>query len=274
MSLDRYYAANKAYWNERVDVNLRNWEVDGFLADPARLTDVVSADRDAVGEVRGKSLIHLQCHFGLDTLAWSRLGARAIGVDFSPRAIAVAADLATRIDSSARFVEADLYQAPRAVPELFDIVYTSGGVLCWLADIAGWANVIDRLLKPGGVFYIREAHPVLWSLEDERDDDKLVVGLPYFERSEPLRWQGDPVWEEDGRYNTSHTVQHCWPHGLGEIVTALIDAGLTIQFLREHKSCLWQALHFMIEGDDGWWRLPDGQERLPLMYSIRAVKPR
>ena len=82
------------------------------------------------------------------------------------------------------------------------------------------------------------------------------------------------MWEEDGRYNTSHTVQHCWPHGLGEIVTALIDAGLTIQFLREHKSCLWQALHFMIEGDDGWWRLPDGQERLPLMYSIRAVKPR
>ena len=156
---DRYSAANKAYWDERVDVNLRSWDVDDFLGEQARLTDVVTAGREAVGEVRGKSLIHLQCHFGLDTLAWSRLGARATGVDFSPRAIAVATDLAKRIDSSARFVEADLYEVPRATPEVFDIVYTSAGVLCWLPDIAGWANVISRLLKPGGVFYIRECPP-------------------------------------------------------------------------------------------------------------------
>ncbi len=265
----RFNAANKAFWNERVDTNLRDWDLDSFLGDPARLTDIVAADREAVGEVRGKSLVHLQCHFGLDTLAWSRLGAQTTGVDFSPRAIAVAVDLARRIGASTRFFEADLYETPRVIPEVFDIVYTSGGVLCWLPDLVAWANVISRLLKPGGVFYIREAHPALWSLEDERDDDQLVVGLPYFETTEPWRWDGDPVWEKAGLHRTT---QYNWSHGLGEIVNALIGTGLTIEFLKEHKTCLWQALPFMVQDDDGWWRLPDRPERLPLMYSIRALK--
>lgn len=270
MVLDRFGRENRAYWNERVDADLKNWDLDGFLNDPARLTRIVAADREAVGDVRGKSLVHLQCNFGLDTLAWSQLGAQATGIDFSPRAIAVAVDLAQRIGAGTRFFEADLYEAPRVIPEIFDIVYTSGGVLCWLPDIDGWADVITRLLKPGGIFYIREAHPMLWCLEDERDDDQLVVDLPYLATSEPKRWDGDPVWDKDG---LGHTVQYNWSHGLGEIVNALIGAGLTIEFLREHKTCLWQALPFMFRDDDGWWRLPDRPERLPLMYSIRAVKP-
>jgi SAM-dependent methyltransferase len=259
------------YWDERVDLNLKSWDVDRFLAEPGRLTTIVDADRRAVGDVRGKSLVHLQCHFGLDTLAWARLGAAATGVDFSPRAIAVAHDLAERAGLRARFVEADLYQMPAVLREAFDVVYTSGGVLCWLPDIGDWAKVVGALLKPGGVFYIREAHPVLWALEDERDDEQLVICLPYFETAEPKRWDDDPPWDE-GRSKLANTIQYNWAHGLGEIVTALVEAGLTIQMLREHQECLWQALHFMVQGDDGWWRLPHGPERLPLMYSIRATK--
>jgi SAM-dependent methyltransferase len=271
MELDRFRSANRLRWDGCVDFNLETWDVEGFLTEPGRLTRIVEADRHAVGDVGGKSLLHLQCHFGLDTLAWARLGADATGVDFSPRAIAVARDLAARAGVRARFVEADLYQTPAVLRETFDIVYTSGGVLCWLPDIRGWAKVVSSLLRPGGVFYIREAHPVLWALEDERDDEQLVIGLPYFETTEPKRWDDDPLWDQ-ARPRLPHMIHYCWSHGLGEIVTALIEAGLSIQMFREHEECLWQALHFMVQGDDGWWRLPDRRECLPLMYSIRASK--
>jgi SAM-dependent methyltransferase len=268
MAIGRFGAANRTYWDGEVDVNVASWDIEGFLGDPARLTREVAADREALGAVQGRSLIHLQCHFGLDTLSWSRLGADAIGVDFSPRAIATAIDLGRRAGVGTRFVEADLYEAPEVVRERFDFVYTSGGVLCWLPDIRGWAAVVGRLLKPGGVFYIREAHPILWSLEDERDDQQLVICLPYFETPEPKRWDAAPVWEQ----RTVAGPHYVWQHGLGEIVSSLIEAGLTIQFLKEHRTCLWRALPFMVQDQDGWWRLPDRPERLPLMYSIRALK--
>jgi SAM-dependent methyltransferase len=181
----------------------------------------------------------------------------------------MAIDLAARAGLAARFVEADLYAAPEVLPEAFEVVYTGGGALCWLPDIRGWAQVVARMLRPGGTFYIREAHPVLWSLEDEREDAQLVICRPYFEVAEPTRWDAEPIWDKGA---PEVTTSYEWHHGLGEIVGALIEAGLTIEALREHQTCLWQALPFMVEGEDGWWRLPDRPERLPLMYSIRARK--
>lgn len=262
-------SANRHYWDGKATFNVATWDVDGFVADPARLTQIVAADREALGDVRGRSLLHLQCHFGMDTLAWARLGAVVTGVDFSPHAIMVANDLTARTGLAARFVEADLYATPDVLPETFDIVYTGGGALCWLPDIRGWGEVVGRLLRPGGTFYIREAHPVLWTLEDERDDLQLVIGRPYFEVARPTRWDAAPIWDKEAPEVTTH---YEWSHGLGEIVGALIEAGLTIESLQEHQTCLWQALAFMVQGEDGWWRLPDAPERLPLMYSIRARK--
>jgi SAM-dependent methyltransferase len=269
MTSGSFGSANRGYWDGKAGFNVASWDVDAFVADPARLTRIVAADREALGDVRGRSLLHLQCHFGMDTLAWARLGAAATGVDFSPRAIGIAIDLAGRAGLAARFVEADLYATPDVLRETFDIVYTGGGALCWLPDIRGWAAVVARMLRPGGTFYIREAHPVLWSLEDERDDAQLVIGRPYFEVARPTRWDAAPIWEKDAPEVTPH---YEWSHGLGEIAGALIEASLTIESLREHQTCLWQALPFMVEGEDGWWRLPDRPERLPLMYSIRARK--
>lgn len=214
MGLDRFRSANRLRWDEHVDFNLATWDVAGLLAEPARLTMMVDADREAVGDVGGRSLLHLQCHFGLDTLAWARLGADATGVDFSPRAIAVARDLAARAGLRARFVEADLYRTPTVLQEAFEVVYTSGGVLCWLPDIRGWAKVVSSMPRPGGVFYIREAHPVLWALEDERDDEQLVIGLPYFETTEPKRWDDDPLWDQ-ARPRLPNMTHYCWSHGLG-----------------------------------------------------------
>jgi SAM-dependent methyltransferase len=266
---DPFGSANREYWDGKAGFNVSTWDVDAFVADPARLTRIVAADREALGDVRGRSLIHLQCHFGMDTLAWARVGAAVTGVDFSPRAIGIAIDLAARARIAARFVEAELYATPDVLRETFDIVYTGGGALCWLPDIRGWAQVVDRMLRPGGTFYIREAHPLLWSLEDERDDTQLVIGRPYFEMAAPTRWDAAPIWEKDA---PEVTTSYEWNHGLGEIVGALIDVGFIIEALCEHQTCLWQALPFMVEGEDGWWRLPDRPQRLPLMYSIRARK--
>ena len=263
-------AANRNYWDNKARFNVATWDVDGFVADPARLSQMVVADRSALGEVRGRSLLHLQCHFGMDTLAWARLGAEVTGVDFSAEAIAAANVLAARTRLQARFVEADLYAVPDVLRETFDVVYTGGGALCWLPDIRGWGQVVSRMLRPGGTFYVREAHPVLWSLEDERADARLVIERPYFEAAEPTRWDAEPVWEEEAPEVTpSHYV---WSHGLGEIVGALLEAGLVIEAFTEHQACLWRALPFMVQDSDGWWRLPERPERLPLMYSIRARK--
>jgi SAM-dependent methyltransferase len=249
MRHDRFGAANRDYWDERAAFNAQSWDVEGFLADAGRLTAMVEADRHEVGEVQGKSLIHLQCHFGLDTLAWARLGARVTGVDFARRAIVLARGLAARAGLAARFVEAELYQAPAAVRETF-----------------------DALLAPGGLLYLHEAHPVLWALEDERPDRELVIGLPYFEPDQPKRWDDLPAWDPE-RPRLSHRTQYVWAHGLGEILSALLEAGLVIRSFKEHRRCLWQALHFMVQDRDGWWVLPEHQERLPLMYSLRALKP-
>ena len=265
---ESFESANRVYWDDKAAFNLAHWDIDGFVADPARLGMMVVADRDLVGDVRGKSLLHLQCHFGLDTLSWARLGAAVTGVDFSPRAIAIATDLAARAGLDARFVEADLYAVPDLLEQTFEVVYTGGGALCWLPDIRRWGEVAARMLAPGGTFYIREAHPMLWALEDERADPLLVVERPYFEQAQPTRWDSEPIWQDAPAVPPSYE----WHHGLGEVLSALIDAGLVIELVREHRTCLWQALPFMVEDEDGWWRLPDRPERLPLMYSIRARK--
>jgi SAM-dependent methyltransferase len=148
MTLDRFrsIAITGTAWAR---FNVASWGIDAFVADPSRLTRIVAADRDELGDVRGRSLLHLQCHFGMDTLAWARLGAAVTGVDFSPHAIAHAVDIAARTGLAARFLEADVYATPGMLPEAFDVVYTGGGALCWLPDIRGWAQVVGRMLRPG-----------------------------------------------------------------------------------------------------------------------------
>ena len=269
--MDNYAASNKKRWNQAADYNYSTWNIQDFLDDPGRLSKIVQADRHYVGDVTGKSLVHLQCHFGMDTLSWARLGAECTGIDNSDRGIQLARDLNQRAGLTATFIEADVYGASEAVAaQQFDIVYTSGGVLCWLPKVAPWASTVARLLKPGGVFYMREAHPVLWSLDVERTDRQLTVTRPYFETPEPKRWDEGPSWEE--LPGLEPMTEYVWSHGLGEIITSLIDSGLTISLLEEHQTLLWQALHFMKQDAEGWWELPEGETRLPLMYSILARK--
>ena len=270
MAIDDRLRANRASWDERVPIHVGSdfYDAEAFKAGGSKLDAI---DVEQMGDVRGKSLLHLQCHFGLDTLSWARLGATVTGVDFSAPAIAAARKLSEESGVPGLFVEAELYDTPESLKEEFDIVFTGCGALCWLPDIRRWAEVVARCLKPGGVFYIREGHPVLWSLDDEETDGVIRIRFPYFEQERANRWE-DPLDYADEKARLSNAVTYEWNHGMGEIVTALIDTGLRIDFLREHRFCDWKALPQMVRGEDGFWRLPEGEERVPLMYSIRAIR--
>lgn len=274
MSLDEYRKANRANWDDRAAAH---WDTDvypihRFVDDPAHVSDVVEFDRTELGDVAGRSLLHLQCHIGTDTVSWARLGANVTGIDLSPGSIERARELARLTSTPARFEVAELYDSPNVVRETFDVVYTGIGALPWLPDIAGWGRIVAGFLKPGGTFYVREGHPMLFTIDDERTDDRLELRYPYFSRDEPLRFDDATSYAGAERGELDHPTHYEWSHGLGEIVTALVDAGLRIDFLHEHRFLDWQALPSLVQGEDGFWRLSEGADRLPLCFSLRATR--
>ncbi|MFF7454410.1 class I SAM-dependent methyltransferase [Kitasatospora sp. NPDC008115] len=262
-----WLAANRANWDGRVPVHVASdfYDVAGFVEGKESLRSFELAE---VGEVRGKSLLHLQCHFGQDTLSWARRGATVTGLDFSRPAVEAATDLAERIGmDSARFVVSDVYDAVAALDgRSFDIVYTGLGALCWLPDIDRWARTVETLLAPGGFLYLAEFHP----FGDTLAEDGRTVEYDYFQAE-------GTVWNEAGTYTDgemaattpARTVE--WQHGIGEVVSALVAAGLRIEFLHEHDFTVF-ARFPVLEQDRGY-RFPAGQPRVPLMYSLRAGKP-
>jgi len=233
-----YKDLNQASWDERVPAHVASpdYQVGRFAADPEFLSEVVRFDLPRLGDVNGLRGVHLQCHIGTDTVSLARLGASMTGLDFSAPAVAAAQELAAAAGADTRFVQGDVYAAPDLLGRgQFELVYTGIGALCWLPDIRRWAEVVAALLAPGGRLFIREGHPMLWALADERDDGLLVVDYPYFERPEPM------VFDSDSTYATTeatfaNTTTHEWNHGLAEIITALMDAGLDLTALAEHDS--------------------------------------
>lgn len=194
------------------------------------------------------------------------------GLDFSPAAVAIARDVAARAGEDIAYIESDLYAAP-AVLEAggFDLVYTGVGALIWLPDIERWAEVVARLLGPGGRLFLRDGHPVLWSV-DEDQTEAITLRYPYFEHAEPQCFEGSGTYvQTDTEFATTQT--HEWNHGLGEIVTAVLDAGLQLTMLVEHDSVPWEALPGRMHNVDGEWHLTEHPERLPLSCTLQAVKP-
>jgi SAM-dependent methyltransferase len=267
---------NRANWDERAPAHAASpdYAVERFVEDPGFLSDVVRFDLPRLGEVRGLDGVHLQCHIGTDTLSLARLGARMTGLDFSPASIAEARRLAERAGPHVDFVEGAVDDAPRLLgTERFDLVFTGIGALGWLPRIRDWAHVVRALLRPGGRLFIREGHPVLWALSDAEPDGRLVLDHPYVETVQPLVWDEPGTYVQTDREFTA-TVTHEWNHGLGEIVTALLDEGLVVTMLVEHDSVPWEALPGMMERlDGGEWRLADRPERLPHTYTLQAVRP-
>jgi SAM-dependent methyltransferase len=213
--------------------------------------------------------VHLQCHFGQDTLSWARLGAAVTGLDFSPEAVTEARALAADIGIEADFVVSDVYDAVAALDgRTFDIVYTGLGALIWLPDIDRWAAVVAELLAPGGFLYLSEFHPIIETMAD----DSLTVLFDYFTRPAGTRYEESGTYT-DGGADTVNNVSYEWTHPISSVVSALLDHGLVLELLHEHDFTLWGRFPFLEAHDDGTYRLPADQPRLPLMYSLRARKP-
>ena len=273
---DEFVALNRLAWDDRASAHAASpdYAVERFVEDADYLSDVARFDRPRLGDIRGLRAVHLQCHIGTDTVSLARLGAHMTGVDFSAPALAEARSLAERLGLEVTFVESEVYRTIEVLePESFDLVYTGVGALCWLPDIRGWAQVVAGLLRPGGRLFLREGHPALWATADPRPDGLLVLEHPYFERPDPT------VWDDPGTYvQTDATFAHNrtaeWNHGLGEIVTALLDNGLQLTMLVEHDTVPWEALPgMMTEVEPNEWQLTDRPWRLAHSYTLQAVRP-
>jgi SAM-dependent methyltransferase len=273
MSGSDYIEVNRRNWESRVPIHEQGYGLDDFRRDPNHLSAVVRFDLPRLGDVAGVDAVHLQCHIGTDTLSLARLGARMSGLDFSPSALAVARQLASDCGQTIEYVQSDVYRAVEMFgPERFDLVYTGIGALCWLPDVRRWAGVVSGLLRPGGRLFIREGHPMLWTLSDPRDDELLVVEYPYFEMADGMKFTETITYvEHDGELASPDTIQ--WNHGLAQIVTAVADAGLRMVAIEEHNSVPWNPLGTaMVALLNGEYQLREHPERLAASYTLQAVK--
>ena len=271
MTHDASYEVNRRHWDERADAHATapEYRVEQLISDPDAISDVVRFDLPRLGDIAGMRGVHLQCHIGTDTLSLHKRGAHMSGLDMSPRSIAQATDTAAAAGADIDYVLADTYSAPQVLPNgAFDLVYTGIGALCWLPSIDRWANVVATLLKPGGMLFLREGHPMLWALD--LVGDELAVRYPYFETPEPI------VDDQPGTYVTTdetftHTVSHSWNHGLGEIITALLARDFEITRLDEHTTIPWKAFSTMVPAaEPGEFTLPAHTERVPMSYTLVA----
>lgn len=262
----KWLETNLANWDERVTIHVSGgfYDVGSFKAGQERLRPF---EIEEVGDVAGRDLLHLQCHFGIDTLSWARRGAKVTGLDFSAPAIEEAKKLAAELGLDAEFVEANVYDAADALDgRTFDVVYTGLGALNWLPDIERWAGVAASLVRPGGFLYVSEFHPFSWVFGDE----DLSVVYDYFQK-EPI------VWDEPGTYadleaETVHNRTYEWNHTLADVVSAVISADLTLELLHEYDYTLFPRWPFLEKTGINTYRLPEGRPRLPLLYSLRARK--
>ncbi len=265
--MDNYLHSNQSLWDEwaRINAGSKMYDLEGFKGGRNSLKKL---ELDEVGEVRGKRLLHLQCHFGMDTLSWARLGAEGTGVDFSPEGVRLAQALSQELGIPARFLRCNLYDLPEMLDEQFDVVFTSYGVLTWLPDRRRWAHIVARYVRPGGIFYIAEAHPLAMVFDDEANE--LRLRYPYFD-------DGPIACEVKGSYadhtaQTHSRVSYEWAYPLGEVVSFLAEAGLRIQFLHEWPFSCYEMFPYQVRGEDGLYRLPPGFPSLPLQFSLRAIK--
>jgi 2-polyprenyl-3-methyl-5-hydroxy-6-metoxy-1,4-benzoquinol methylase len=267
--MDELRRANKDLWEKWTDLHVGSdfYDVESFKAGRDSLDAV---ELEGVGDVDGKTLLHLQCHFGQDTLSWARRGARVMGVDFSERAIAFARGLAEELGLDARFVCSDVCQVREHLGgERFDVVFTSYGTVSWLPDIETWARVVADSLEPGGTFFMADHHPILWVFDEKAEERALRFKYGYFDR-EPVRG------EEKGSYAVPdadvEVVGYFWQHTFEGIVGSLLSAGLRLTCLREYPYLAFKWFDYMERGEDGFWRMPEGMPDIPLMFSLTATK--
>lgn len=264
---DGWRELNRAWWDERVPLHVGSelYDVEGFKAGRQTLEPF---EQRLAGDVTGLRVVHLQCHFGLDSMGWARLGASVVGLDFSQPAVDAANALAAEVDLDARFVCADVYDAVEALGgEQFDLVYTGLGALNWLPDLERWADVVAALVRPGGRLLLSEFHPFSHVFADE----DRTVAYDYFS-TQPYDWHDAGSYAApEVATEHNHTIEH--QHGVGSILTVLLERGLRITAFEEHDHTLFARWPDLVLQRDGTYRLPEGEPRLPLMFALVAERP-
>lgn len=267
-NLDNFLSANKRHWDDAATVHYKSsyYDVDGFVNGGVTLSPIELSE---LGDVNNKDLLHLQCHIGLDTLSWARKGAKVTGIDFSSESIKLANDLTREISlqDKARFIESDVYDLQKHLDKKFDIVFTSHGVLNWLPDLGLWANTINNFIKPNGLFYIIDIHPYSWIF----DDTEFRVKNSYFGTSNP------DIWVSDGTYaikssEIKNKKTYLWQHTLGEVISALANVGLNVEFVHEFPFCSYKMWPFLEKNTDGFWYMPKDYPAIPMLFSLKATK--
>jgi 2-polyprenyl-3-methyl-5-hydroxy-6-metoxy-1,4-benzoquinol methylase len=261
---NQYFDTNKDLWNRRTIVHKDSafYDLAGFKSGANLLTPI---ELNEVGNVKGKPLLHLQCHFGLDTMSWSRLGAKCTGVDLSDEAIKLAKEINNEVGLDAEFICCNVYDTSDHVKELFDIVFTSYGTIGWLPDLQPWAKVIKERLKPGGLFYIADFHPVVWMFDDDFTHIKY-----YYENKELIVTENLPTYTGDKEIIKSK--EYSWNHSISEVLNALIKAGLQIESFNEYMYSPYANFANSVETAKGQWQIKGMEGKIPMVYSVKAKK--
>lgn len=261
---NNYIEVNKASWNKRTDVHLESefYDVKGFIAGKTSLNEI---ELDLLGTIEGKSVLHLQCHFGQDTISLARLGAKVTGVDLSDRAIENANELAKKTNMPATFICCNIYDLPNHLEGQFDIVFTSYGTIGWLPDLDKWAQIVARFLKPKGKFLFVEFHPVVWMF----DDDFERIGYSYFNTGAILETESGTYADKKAPITSEYIM---WNHGISEVVNNLVKNGLTINSLDEFDYSPYNCFGKTIEFEPKKFRIAHLENKIPMVYAIMATK--
>lgn len=263
--MQKFFDANKNVWNKKVSYHLKSdfYDVAGFRKGKNSLQFI---ELEELGEVKGRSILHLQCHFGLDTLSWAKLGAEVTGVDFSEEAIRTAKDLSFETGVKADFICCNIYDLRKLLDKKFDIVFTSYGVTGWLPDLNRWAKIISHFLKPDGIFYMVEFHPVAFMFDD--NFEKLKYS--YFKSAGPIKEIVMGTYAD--RNAKINEIQYSWNHSLSEVINSLTGNNLKIEFMNEFPFSVYNCFANTVKGTDGWWRIKGLEDIIPMMYSLKAAK--
>lgn len=265
--VDEYLAANKANWNERVAIHKKSelYDLEKFKQGKNKLH---SLEREELGEIKNKNILHLQCHFGMDTLSLEMLGAKVTGVDFSEEAIRAACELRDEMKLKSEFILSDIYSLPEKLTEKFDIVYCSYGVLIWHPDIKKFSSVVSHFLNADGYFYIAEVHPASGIFDNTNKQKELAVRFPYFGKPYPLEFEEEGTYA-DREAKTANNKSYEWIYSLSDIIMALINSGLKIEFFHEFPFTVWQQFPWMKKNEDGYFIM---DKEIPLLFSLKASK--
>ncbi|TDI67853.1 MAG: class I SAM-dependent methyltransferase [Bacteroidetes bacterium] len=266
MDLQKAFDTNRKTWNKKVAIHAASdfYDIEAFKAGKSSLN---SYELNALGDVSGTSMLHLQCHFGQDTLSWARLGANCTGVDISEEGIKLAKSLNKELVLDTQFVCCNVLDTSKHISETFDIVFTSYGTIGWLPDLKPWAQMISERLNPGGTFYIIEFHPIAWMFDYTVSPPKMKYS---YHQEEVIYEEYEGTYAEDGATKMT-SKEYGWNHSLSKVINSLVIAGLTIEYLNEYDASPYDIFPDLVKNESGMFELK--KKLYPLLFELKASNP-